>query len=176
MSRHFVAYLAIVGTLVLARAGAVNAGGPVNIPHINIPPPHINSTPPHLSIRTPPPSIRQTTVSNVGKWSVPAAQSFSSATRAGSVQAGVMTQTGGRTRDTTTNRGSHTTRLRLRDAGGVNERRCLYINERRCLYINERRCLYINELFRRLLDHRNSERRSVLPLRIETRLELPLTT
>jgi hypothetical protein len=95
MSRHFVAYLAIVGTLVLARAGAVNAGGPVNIPHINIPPPHINSTPPHLSIRTPPPSIRQTTVSNVGKWSVPAAQSFSSATRAGSVQAGVMTQTGG---------------------------------------------------------------------------------
>jgi uncharacterized protein YcfJ len=91
MSRNPTAYFAIAGTLAFAPGGAVNAGQ-LNIPHINIPPPHINSTPPHLSIRTPPPSIRQTTVS---KWSVPAAQGFSSATRAGSVQAGVMTQTGG---------------------------------------------------------------------------------
>ena len=43
MSRHFVAYFAIVGTLAFAPSGAANAG-PFNMPHFNMlrPQPHFN--------------------------------------------------------------------------------------------------------------------------------------
>src|SRR6516165_4051309 len=56
MSRHFVAYFAIVGTLAFAPSGAANAG-PFNMPHFNMlrPQPHFNMLrpQPHFNIMRP---------------------------------------------------------------------------------------------------------------------------
>ena len=54
MSRHFVAYFAIVGTLAFAPSGAANAG-PFNMPHFNMlrPQPHFNMLRPQISMHTP---------------------------------------------------------------------------------------------------------------------------
>jgi hypothetical protein len=65
MSRHFAASFAIVGTLVLARAGAASAGGLVNLPHINIPRPQISIPTPHPSVPTPHLNIPQPQISVV---------------------------------------------------------------------------------------------------------------
>jgi len=58
MSRHFVAYFAIVGTLAFAPSGAANAG-PFNMPHFNMlrPQPHFNMLrpQPHFNMLRPQP-------------------------------------------------------------------------------------------------------------------------
>jgi len=70
MSGHFAAYLAIVGTLAFASAGAASAAQ-VNIPQINIPRPNIprpqiniprpNLSPPRVGVPTSPPPPRSAT-------------------------------------------------------------------------------------------------------------------
>ena len=69
MSRHFVAYFAIVGTLAFASGGAASAG-PANIPQVNIPRPQVNipriNIPrPEISVPTPHLTVSKITTPNL---------------------------------------------------------------------------------------------------------------